>query len=211
MYALVIIFGLLLGCGAKTDGEKAVKTTGAPGVMPEDTSKLSIAVTDDAALPACDANSEGRLVYVKASGVMKFCGAGVWEVAVDGSKTVEMYKVKGSENLCDPAVSTRVCQFTGGIITRKANNEIDLMINHYSGFTGGETARREHLTFRLLIRPGQKTNWLPFVTNTGPNGMIFAVVDTTTLVVRIMNDTNSSNTFDAGDLEIIKLENLPID
>lgn len=212
MYALIIILSLLFGCGSQSGGEKSVNAAGAPIAMPDsEDPRLSIAVADDTALPTCNASSEGRLVYVKSSGVMKFCGAGVWEVAVDGSRTVEMYAIKGGVNLCDPAVSSRVCQFTGGSVVKKANNEIDWMITYYTGWTTDTGTRREHIPYRLLIRPGQKTNWLPFSTNTDPAGRIFAVVDTTTLVVRIMNDTNSSNAFDEGDIEITKLENLPIE
>jgi len=92
----VAILAAFSGCG-KDNSDTSEDTGG----------KHSMLVAEAAALPACDADSEGWIVYVQAETKLKACTAGAWvdaPLAADKSSLVaEQWSCEGSDNLSEGA------------------------------------------------------------------------------------------------------------
>lgn len=83
----IVLLTLLSACGSQgggsgSDNSPEITAQGAPSPEQQqqvDTQYAQL-VQDAASLPACDATTEGKLVYVKASSEFEVCGGGAWAV-----------------------------------------------------------------------------------------------------------------------------------
>lgn len=100
MRAIILGLTVLMGCGSAAKFEGKAHESGsqaptqapaqppAPGAQGVDKSGTSgaMAVVDAAALPVCDATSEGRLVYLKAETKFQTCSSGAWaDISIKGA------------------------------------------------------------------------------------------------------------------------------
>lgn len=91
---LIVLALLLAACGSKKgsggdDNDEPTQDDGTEtdaGVTGAESSQYAKLIEDVAALPACDADHEGALVYVKATSEFQNCAGGKWSVIEVGAK-----------------------------------------------------------------------------------------------------------------------------
>lgn len=161
---------LLTACGSKggngsSDGDEATDPQTDSGETDAATdgaeaSQYAKLIADAAALPACDAEHEGALVYVKASGEFQSCASGKWAVVPMGPKILGEFK-------CDGKIGEDQNQFFYQITKTS-----DGITRIYAEF-GGQSRER-------FYRPGDETPQLYEVNFAPPDGKPFIRMESLT-------------------------------
>lgn len=199
---------LISGCGSK-DGSGPTES---PAHDPS--GALHVATTAD--LPSCDAESEGRVVYVSADKRLRGCAAGDWlelelakgekgEAGAPGTAGLAVAKVTQLPNHPDDFCTEFVgesCRFIGGQVINFTDGSLLITGGWLFVYANNGDSDTDYAAATIFVEPKSSGSWqlLHHVVarGTGFRGAVLAY-DRASNKLAIIHDSNNNKEPDAAD------------